>query len=449
LKDGGLKDGGLSDGGPSGAGLAARRAALDLTGAVLDRHRPLDDALASALMANGALAPLEPRDRAFARLLVATVLRRLGQIDAAIVQCLDRPLGGQQSDVLRVLRLGAAQLMFLGTPVHAAVNSSVELMRYDPRRKGLVNAVLRRLARDAEDMVAAQDPAHLNTRDWLWRSWVEAYGPGAARAIAEAHLSEAALDLTLRDAAAAGLWAERLGATILPNGSLRRAAGGPIDSLPGYNQGAWWVQDAAAAMPVGLFGALAGKTVADLGAAPGGKTAQLAALGGRVVAVEHSARRARRLKENLDRLRLAAEIVVADAGTFRPAEPLDHVLLDAPCSATGTIRRHPDVAHLKSPSDVAQLVLAQDRLLAHAWTLLKPGGYLVYCTCSLQPEEGEARIAKLIGDGAPLVRSPIAPAEIGAPEAAISAIGDLRTLPSQWPELGGLDGFFAARLRRV
>lgn len=418
-------------------GIESRLAAHRVLTDVLERRRPLDDVLAG----NADIRRLASRDRAFARLLVATALRRLGQIDAAILSFLERPLPPANADALMALRLGAAQLLFLGTPAHAAVSTTVEIVHHDPRRRGLVNAVLRRIAAQAESLLAGQDAARMNTPDWLWRSWTAAYGEDRTRAIAEAHLIEAPLDLTVK--AAPDDWARRLEAEILPCGSLRRPAGGAVESLPGFEDGAWWVQDAAAALPARLVGDVRGRRVIDLCAAPGGKTAQLAALGARVIAVDRSGPRLERLRQNLARLKLVADTVADDATAWAPPEPADAVLLDAPCTATGTIRRHPDIPHLKTAADQDKLAALQDRLLARAVTMLKPGGTLVYCTCSLQPAEGEARIAEFLAGGAPLARAPIAAAELGIPAACITAAGEVRTTPAE-----GFDGFYIGRFRR-
>ena len=427
--------------------LAPRALAADLLSAVLRRQRPLDDVFEARI----AGSRLEGRDRGFVRLLVATALRRLGQIDALIAAMLDRP-GTLKPPVQDVLRLGVAQLLFLGTPAHAAVNTTVALVGAEPQTlpyKKLVNALMRRLGREGAALVASQDAARLDTPDWLWTSWQAAYGAEAARAIATAHLAEAPLDLTLKQPADTALWAERLEATILPTGSLRRAAGGAVPELPGFAEGGWWVQDAAAALPATLFGPLAGLRVFDLCAAPGGKTAQLAAAGARVTAVDRAAPRLERLTANLARLGLAADTIAADAALWRPDQPADAILLDAPCSATGTIRRHPDIPHLKGEADVAKLAALQRRLLGHAVTLLRPGGTLVYTVCSLQPEEGERQIAALLAGGAPLVRRPVTAAEIGGIDGALTADGDVRTLPCHLGERGGMDGFYIARLVRT
>ena len=422
----------------------ARQVALDLIGAVLRRKRPLDDAIDD----NPDMAELTVRDRAFARLLVATVLRRLGQIDALIGECLNTPLPPRAATVHDVLRLGIAQLLFLRTPPHAAVATSVDIAgaRGFVSHKGLVNAVLRRLSVEGAGRVERQDPARLNTPEWLWRSWSGAYGEDTARAIALAHLKEAPLDVSLRGEDHEAEWCDKLQATKLPTGTLRRAAGGSVMSLPGYAEGAWWIQDAAAALPAKLFGDIDGRRVVDLCAAPGGKTAQLLRAGARVTAIDRSVRRLDRLVSNLQRLSLSAETIAADALTWRPEEPVDAVLLDAPCTATGAIRRHPDVPHLKSPDDVARLSVVQENLLRSAVEMLRPGGMLVYCTCSLEPEEGPQRVAALLGSGVPVEHQPLDPGEIGAPPDWVDARGDLRTLPCHFSEYDGVDGFYSARL---
>ena len=420
----------------------ARTVALDLIGAVLRRKRPLDDAIDDSPEMHG----LAGRDRAFARLLTATVLRRLGQIDALIALCLSTPLAPRAAMVQDILRLGIAQLLFLRTPPHAAVATSVDIAhsRGFLSHKGLVNAVLRRLGVEGAARIEQQDAARMNTPDWLWQSWSRAYGEATARAIAASHLKEAPLDLTLRGDVEE--WCARLQGVMLPTGTLRRAAGGALASLPGFAEGAWWVQDAAAALPARLFGDLAGCEVVDLCAAPGGKTAQLAIAGARVTAVDRSSRRLERLAANLDRLALPVVAVAADAATWRPTHPVDAVLLDAPCSTTGAIRRHPDVPHLKTPDDVVRLAAVQDNLLRAAIEMLQPGGTLVYCTCSLESEEGVGRIAALLEAGAPVARRAIDPREIGASPEWITAEGDLRTLPCHFDQYDGIDGFFCARL---
>ncbi len=427
-------------------GLNARKTALALLREVLDEGRPLDEALAR----NTYLSKLAPRDRAFTRLLLATALRRLGQIDDALDRCLDRPIKPKDVMLLHILRLGAVQLLFLDTPPHAAVSTSLDLAK-GPRlsgQRGLLNAVLRRLSREGKAAVEEQDAARLNTPDWLWDSWSAAYGEETARAIAEAQLAEPPLDLSCKQDPAA--WVEKLGAQLLPGGSLRLPVGqGDVARLPGYDEGAWWVQDAAAALPARLLGEIAGKTVIDLCAAPGGKTAQLAAMGAEVTAVERAEGRLKRLRENLQRLSLEATTVAADAAKWQPPAPADAVLLDAPCTATGTLRRHPDIAFLKGPEEVAGMTAVQDKLLTNAVEMLKPGGTLVYAVCSLQPEEGPERIAQLLSKDKRVERLALTAAELPGLEDLITAEGDLRSLPCHLAEQGGLDGFYACRLRRL
>lgn len=424
--------------------LASRRVALDVLVACLDKGQPLDDALAR----HPGFSGLDPRDRAFVRLLLATTLRRLGEIDEVLAGLVERPLEGANAAGRQILRLGAAQLLFLGTPAHAAVDTSVRLAQVTlmAHLKGLTNAVLRRIARDGAALLGDRDPVRLNTPGWLWESWSAAYGEAEARAIAAAHLIEAPLDLTPR--ADADFWAGRLEAEKLPTGTLRRAGGGAIAELPGFAEGAWWVQDAAATLPVRLLGEVMGKSVADLCAAPGGKTLQLCAAGAHVTAVDISARRMTRLGENLTRAGFSAELVTSDAAKWQTDRTFDALLLDAPCSGTGTLRRHPDIAWLKGEDDVDRLILTQDRLLVRAIELLKPGGILIYAVCSLQDDEGPARLDALLARDKRLARVPVQPAELPGLESAITKDGDVRTLPSMWPERGGLDGFFIGRVIR-
>jgi 16S rRNA (cytosine967-C5)-methyltransferase len=420
---------------------SARLIALDVLDRVLGAGRPLDDTFAG----HPALARLDGRDRAFARLLVTTVLRRLGQIDVLLEGLMRaRP---KAIRVHNLLRLGAAQLLFLETPAHAAVAETVALAA-GPQgyARSLVNAVLRRVAREGKDRLAQQDAARLNTPDWLWQSWTAAYGERTARTIAKAHLVEPPLDLSVKSDPEG--WAARLGGEPLYGNTVRRPAGGAIEDLPGYAAGSWWVQDAAAALPARLLGDVGGRAVIDLCAAPGGKTAQLAAAGARVSAVELSDRRAQRLRTNLERLELEAQIELADALDWRPPRPVGHVLLDAPCTATGTIRRHPDIAWHKTPMDVTRMAELQARLLEGAVAMLAPGGVLVYASCSLQPDEGRVVIEQALAAGLPLGRLPVEARELGGLPLGITDDGDVRTLPCHLAERGGLDGFFISRLRR-
>lgn len=439
--------------------LNPRMIVLDLLDAVLVQRRLLDEVLDS----DPRLGRLDERDRGFTRLLVATILRRLGQLDEIIGRCLEKKLPAKAGRAHNVLRLGACQLLFLGTPAHAAIDTSVDLVK-GTQMAGfakLINAVLRRIDRDGTAWLAGQDAGRLNTPDWLWQSWTRSYGEATASAIAEAHLGEAPVDITVADTPSN--WAEQLECDVLPTGSLRRqrgdrasndgparpAGGGDITQLPGFAAGKWWVQDMAAALPARLLGAVKGLRVADLCAAPGGKALQLAVAGAQVVAVDRSAKRLVRFQQNLDRLNLSAEIVEADVAAWQPGELFDAVLLDAPCTATGTFRRHPDGLRLKGPGDVAALADQQAALLTAAIAMTKPGGRLVYCVCSLEAEEGEAQIARLLTTGAPVRRLPITAENVGGLAELLTPAGDLRTLPCHLAGRGGMDAFFAARMERL
>ncbi len=411
---------------------------------MLRRQQPLDEALTAAAVGLG----LELRDRAFLRQLTTTTLRALGVIDRALASRLKRP-NDLPPSCLDALRLGAAQLLFLDTPAHAAVDGAVNSLpsKLGSAQRGLVNAVLRRIAADGPKALEKVDRDRATLPGWLWTRLIAAYGEEVARAAASAMRTEPPLDVTLRDAEP-GDWPARLEATLLPTGTLRRVSEGRVEALSGFDEGAWWIQDAAAALPAKLLGPVKGLRVADLCAAPGGKTAQLLSFGAEVTAVDRSPARLERLKRNMERLGYKPRIVAADAARWRPETPFDAILLDAPCTATGTLRRHPDVAWTKTPKDLTALTGLQDRLLTAAVEMLRPGGTLVYCTCSLLPEEGEARIDALLASGAPVERAPLDAGDC-AESSFITARGELRTLPGAWAEQGGLDGFFAARLRRI
>ncbi len=425
-------------------GHAPRAAALRLLHAVLVRGAPLDDAIGREI----AIRALEPRDRAFAGRLVTTVLKRLGQIDAALAACLKRPLPRNAETVRNALRLGAAQLLFLEIPGHAAVATSVALIpgRFG-RLKGLVNAVLRRMAREGHSPLVRQDAGQLNTPKWMWSRWSAAFGEDICRRIAEAHLVEPLLDLCVR--ADTEYWARCLNGKFLPTGAVRLSESSSVTQLDGFAEGAWWVQDAAAQLPARLLGDVKDRAVFDLCAAPGGKAAQLASAGANVVAVDRSEARVARLRENLARLKLEAECVVADVLSWVPARTADAVLLDAPCTATGTIRRHPDIPRIRVPTDIKTLAETQAELLRTAARLVRPGGIFVYCVCSLEPEEGPDQIDRFLDSAAAFSREPVRAEEIFGQSQFVTPEGDLRTLPCHWAEWGGLDGFYAARLRHV
>src|SRR6202043_164041 len=301
----------------------------------------------------GQLAALEERDRALTRAIVATVMRRLGTLRPLLGLFLERGPPPQAPRVEIALLIGAAQILFLEVPDHAAVDLAVRLAREDRMAlhfAGLINAVLRRVAREGKERIAALDAPVLDTPPWLMSRWIITYGEATARAIAAANGREPALDLTVKSDAAG--WAAKLDGRVLPTGSVRTIVHGAVTALPGFDEGAWWGQDAAAAIPARLLGNVAGLRVADLCAAPGGKTAQLVAAGAKVTAVDRAPARLKRLQENLTRLSLEAELVCADVAEWTAEQPFDAVLLDAPCTSTGTIRRHPDVPWLKRAADV-------------------------------------------------------------------------------------------------
>ena len=416
-------------------GLPARAAALDLLTAALSRRAGLEEGLN-----HPALASLEPRDRAFARALAMATLRWLGPIDTALQA---RVKKAPPDAIIQVLRLGAAQLLVLKTPAHAAVGATVDLAAAQKGGlpfKGLVNAVLRGLDRDRPDL---NDPM-LMAPTWLAARWRAAYGAEAARLIAAQIGEEPATDLTPKDDASDLIAA--LEAQMLPGGSLRVGLKGEVSAWPGFAEGRWWVQDASAAIPARLLALEPGQSVLDLCAAPGGKTLQLAAAGANVTALDKSAGRIKRVSENLARAGLSAEVIVANAAEWRDGRTFDAVLLDAPCSATGTFRRHPDVLWVASPADIPKLAAIQAHLLASAARRVKPGGRLIYCVCSLEAEEGEGQIAAFLARQPGFEIDPIQPGEGGAPEASLRGDGTLRILPHH--RLGGTDGFYVARLAR-
>ncbi len=436
---------------PAPPGRATRDAAVAVLSAVLDEGRTLDSALDPA-SGIAAYRSLPDRDRRLVHAIAATALRRHGETEAILRGLIDKPPGRRAGPLMRVLEVAAAQILYMGVADHAAVSTAVDQVGDDHKAqhfKGLANAVLRRLAREREAILASVDGALLSTPHWLGARWAAAYGDEPACRIAAIHLIEPALDLTVKSDAAA--WAERLNGTVLPTGSVRLVPSGPIDALPGFAEGAWWVQDAAAALPARLLGDVRGLRVADLCAAPGGKTAQLAEAGAKVTAVDQSKERLGRVESNLKRLGLEAGIVAADVLKWSPGERFDAVLLDAPCTATGTIRRHPDIAWLKKPEDIVSLARLQAAMIDRAAGLVKPGGTLVFCTCSLEPEEGEQH-AKRLQSSPDWSIWPISADEVGGLADAITTAGTVRTLPFHLdnpdPRLCGLDGFFMMRLKK-
>jgi 16S rRNA (cytosine967-C5)-methyltransferase len=444
----GFHRGGREPPAPAPPGLAARVAAARAIGEVLTLARPLDERLAAGLgpRAGG----LDARDQALARSIATVALRRLGTIRKALAQRMEKGMPKRGGRFEWTLIVAAAQILFLDTADHAAVDLAVKAARAEPASApfaALANAVLRTIVRECDEILAGSDPLDDDTPAWLAQRWRAAYGENVARAVAAAHRAEPTLDISVKTDPSG--WAERLGGVVLPTGSVRLDTHEAVTELKGYAEGEWWVQDAAAALPARLIQPRPGMRIVDLCAAPGGKAAELAAAGAEVTTVDRSAERLKLLAANFERLRLASEIVVDDALAF-DALPFDAVLLDAPCTATGTIRRHPDVAWIKRPGDLPPLVKLQAQLIDKAVALARPGGSVVYCVCSLEPEEGEAQIAALLRRNPDVRRLPIAAAEIGGLAKCLTPAGDLRTLPCQlWsdnPRRSGLDGFFAARL---
>lgn len=429
-------------------GLAARRVVLSILCDVLDRKQALDHVLDS----HDGFKGLVQRDRAFARMLVTTIIRRLGQIDDLIAKAEERP-GTKTPKLQHILRLGVAQIMFMAVPDHAAVDTSVRIAEEEglERQKGFVNGLLRTIVRSGPEWLSRQDEARLNTPEWLLKLWIEDYGLGMAAEIAKANLSEAPLDITVKDKKDKNYWAAQFKATEMLTGTLRKTSGGRVQDMEGFDQGHWWVQDASAAMPAKLFGDIHGQTVIDMCAAPGGKTIQMVSMGANVIAIDRSRNRLKRLEENAVRLGYEdkIQVIASDAATWRPKDQVPYILLDAPCSATGTIRRHPDVVHLKSQGDIARLCDLQWRLLENAFDMLMPGGILVYCTCSLQKSEGEGQIAAFLEAHGNAARLPIQPEELGGYDESLTEDGDLRILPFHQAALGGMDGFYVSRLTKI
>lgn len=434
---------------PPTPGLSARTIAAQILGEILAQGRPLEGRFVGP-SAHPRLTELDARDRAFARSITTVSLRRLGTIRHAIAGFLEKGVPRKSGGLELILIIAAAQILFLDAPDHAAVNLAVQASKLDPSAAPyapLVNAVLRKIASAKQQILETSDGLTVDTPAWLAARWKANYGESTARAIARANQQEPTLDLSVKGDAAT--WARRLGGILLPTGSVRLETHTPIPELDGFADGEWWVQDAAAALPARLLRAGPGMRVADLCAAPGGKSAEMAMTGASVTAVDRSAERLKRLAMNLERLKLRAEVAVKDLLSFS-APPFDAVLLDAPCSATGTIRRHPDVAWSKRPGDVSALAAMQALFLDKAVSLTKAGGTLVYCTCSLEPEEGEILITALLRRNPDVKRVPIDVDEVGGLDECITSTGDLRTLPCHLsgpsPRLSGLDGFFASRL---
>lgn len=439
---------------PQTPGLEARKAAAKLLAAVIDARTALDG-LTDHDHGHPQFRALELRDRALVRAILTTSLRFRRTIQALIDKRLERALPANAHALNHILHIGAAQILLLDVPDSAAVDIAVTQAKDDPRTRrfaGLVNAVLREIARRKERALPAALAQTIDAPDWFARRLQAAYGEDHTAEILAAHRVEAAIDLTVKSDPEG--WAGRLGGVVLPTGSVRLARfDGPLTALPGFEDGQWWVQDAAAALPARLLGDITGLRVADLCAAPGGKTAQLAHAGAEVTALELSPNRAKRLAANLERLQLEATIIKGNLFDYRPDTLFDAVLLDAPCSSTGTVRRHPDVPWTKSMDDVEKLAALQARMLAHAVTLVKPGGTIVFSNCSLDPIEGEDLLGNFLAATPPVTLDPVRPGEYSFCDPFLTADGALRTTPAglklETPSISGLDGFFAARLKRL
>jgi len=430
-------------------GLKARKAAIRILMAVTLKNRPFDAALDEITKG----ADMDARDRAFVMNLVMLTLRRFGSLKALMGSLLDRGLPRNATWTEAAILTGLAQILLMRTADHAAVNETVTLIKDLPGKEkgfaGLVNAVLRRAAREQGALLEKLNSTPQDDLPaWLAESWTATYGMEEMQHIARALQSSPALDITLKPGEDADLWADRLDARIMPNGTLRRGLT-DVTKLKGYADGAWWVQDIAASLPVTLLGDVRGKHVLDLCAAPGGKTMQLASRGARVTAVDRNKNRLKRLTANLERTGLEATVVTADAATFTPETPVDAVLLDAPCSATGTLRRNPDVTWTKAPEDVAKLAALQARILDHAFSLLPAGGTMVYCVCSLEAAEGVGQVEAFLARESAAEREPVLASEIGGMSELVTGKGDLLCLPSKRANEGGMDGFFAARLKKT
>ncbi len=438
---------------PAAPGLAARKATARLLAAVIDAHTPLDG-MTDAEHGHPQYRALDPRDRALVRAILVTSLRHRGTIAELLRRRLEKPLPANATALSHILHVAAAQILFLDVRDSAAVDLAVTHAKDDPRTarfSGLVNGVLRALARAKDVELSEALAATADAPSWFVERLAAAYGDETAGKILAAHRHEAPVDFTVKDDPA--LWAERLGGIVLPTGSVRvERLAAAVPDLPGFAEGKWWVQDAAAALPAKLMGDVRGLRVADLCAAPGGKTAQLVLAGADVTAVDTSRSRLARLQQNLARLDCSAETVQADILTYKPPHLFDAVLLDAPCSSTGTVRRHPDVPWTKTPDDIAKLADLQRRLLERAATFVRPGGTIVFSNCSLDPQEGEALLAAFLTQNPAVVLDPVRPGEVAGVDPFLTVGGTLRTTPAALdlgsPALSGLDGFFAARLRR-
>ena len=433
-------------------GLPARQAAARLLSAVVDKKTSLDG-LTDNEHGHPQYLALEMRDRMLVRAILGAALRHRADIERILERYLDRPLPQNALSLRHLLHVAAAQVLYLDVPDHAAIDLAVTAAKSDPRNQrfsGLVNAILRKLARNA-DKERAQSPATENIPAWFSEMLVENYGREKAAKILAAQANEPAIDITVKSNPE--IWAEKLGGHVLFNGTVRlEHVEGAVSDLEGYQQGEWWVQDVAASLPARLLGDIKDKAVADLCAAPGGKTAELAVQGAHVTAIDLSENRLKRLQHNMERLDLKVATWAGNLKDFKPQELFDAVLLDAPCSSTGTIRRHPDILWTKDISDVEKLAKLQLELLVASISLVKIGGLIVFANCSIARQEGEELVNNILSSRNDIKLLPIRDEEVGGRKELLSN-GVLRTTPAdlegETPLLSGMDGFFAARFKRI
>ncbi|SIQ85181.1 16S rRNA (cytosine967-C5)-methyltransferase [Rhizobium sp. RU20A] len=437
---------------PEKPGLAVRKAAAKVLSAVVDRKTSLDGMFDSK-GGNPAILGLDEADRGLARALVTTALRHRRRLAGLFDSLLKTPLPEGARSLEHILMIGAVQILYLDVPDHAAVDLAVEHALADPRTRrfaNLVNALLRRIGRERDEMLAAMSDAPV-LPDWFRARLETQYGAEVATTIEASQLAPSAIDLTVKSDPEQ--WADKFGGRVLPTGSVRLPAdAGSIPKLEGFEEGAWWVQDAAASIPARLFGDVSGLAIVDLCAAPGGKTAQLVAAGAEVTALDQSASRLARLQDNLKRLGMAAQTIQSNMLDFQTDHLFDGALLDAPCSSTGTCRRHPDVPWIKDAADIETLAALQERMLRKALSLVRPGGLVVFSNCSIDKTEGEAVVARVLASDPSVSLRPVDPSLFpGLPEAFTSE-GTLRTTPDMVAPVGsspgGMDGFFAAVLQR-
>ncbi|MCV6545732.1 MAG: methyltransferase domain-containing protein [Cohaesibacter sp.] len=434
------------------AGMAAREGALRLTHAVLSEKKLLDEAY-QAEIETGPLRKLPGNDRAFAKRMVITLLQHLGEIDSILAMFMERGIPKKSGPLRNILRLGVAELLFLNVPSHAVVDSAVSHFRTWRKYagfKGLTNAVLRQVSQKGAECLKDIDAAKANLPVWLYEDWIKSYGKEAVEHMMDVcNAPTTPLDLSVKahDTKTQDI-ASQLEGQWLPTGSLRLATHGKVDELAGFEDGLWWVQDTAASLPVKMLGDVNNLDVLDLCAAPGGKTMQLAALGAKVTALDLSGKRLQRIQKNLDRTGLEATLIQGDALKQKFQTKFPAILLDAPCSATGTMRRHPELIHQRNAADIAHFAKIQARMLRHAANLLEDNGCLVFCTCSLQQAEGPDLVANFLMEYPDFSIDPIEAEQNPELAAFIQGDGSIRTRPDQMAELGGLDGFYAIRFRK-